>query len=98
MLLHTDGNTMPIVRFTPHLRMHLACPDLTVEGADVRAVLEGAFRAEPRLRSYVLDDQGALRQHVTIFVNQELLRDRRRQTDRVAADDEVFIFQALSGG
>jgi sulfur carrier protein ThiS len=60
--------------------------------------MEQAFATEPKLRGYVLDDQGRLRQHVTIFVNGEMLRDRARQTDRVTDADEIFVFQALSGG
>ena len=47
---------------------------------------------------YVLDDQGALRRHVAIYVNGRAIGDRVRLTDPVAADDEIYVFQALSGG
>jgi sulfur-carrier protein len=53
---------------------------------------------EPRLRGYVLDDQGALRRHVAIYVNGRPISDRARLTDAVAQDDEIYVFQALSGG
>jgi sulfur carrier protein ThiS len=46
----------------------------------------------------VLDDQGALRRHVAIYVNGRPVGDRVRLTDPVAADDEIYVFQALSGG
>ena len=49
-------------------------------------------------RGYVLDDQGALRRHVAIYVNGRPIGDRVRLTDPVAADDEIYVFQALSGG
>lgn len=89
---------MARVCFTPHLRMHVECPDVTVSGATVSEVLHQVFSTRPKLRGYVLDDQGAVRKHVTIFVNGLPLHDRLRLTDPVADADEVFVFQALSGG
>jgi sulfur-carrier protein len=89
---------MPQVRFTPHLRLHLDVADRSYPGETVAAVLAGAFADFPKLRGYVLDDQDRLRKHVTIFVNDAMIRDRNTLGDRVAADDEVFVFQALSGG
>ena len=56
------------------------------------------FASAPRLRGYVLDDQGALRRHVAIYVNGRSISDRARLTDVVAQDDEIYVFQALSGG
>ena len=89
---------MAEVSFTPVLQRHLAAPRATVSGATVREALEEVFRAEPRLRGYVLDDQGRLRTHVQIFVDGELVRDRDRLSDAVSPASEVFVMQALSGG
>jgi hypothetical protein len=50
------------------------------------------------VRGYVLDDQGAVRKHVAIFVNQRLIGDRQRLSDRIGEDDDIFVAQALSGG
>ena len=52
----------------------------------------------PGLAAYLVDDQGALRKHVNIFVNDQLLDDRKGLADRVGPGDRVFIMQALSGG
>ena len=54
------------VAFTANLQRHLSCPDQTVPGDTVRAVLDQVFAAEPRLRSYILDDQDRVRRHVAI--------------------------------
>ncbi len=89
---------MPRVSFTGNLRRHLACPPAMVEGATVRAALDAVFTDNPRLRSYVLDDQGRLRQHVNVFVNDRPVADRTGLADAVGAGDEVFVLQALSGG
>lgn len=78
--------------------MHVECPDVTVPGATVRELLEQVFSSRPKIRGYVLDDQGAVRKHVTIFINGQPLHDRHRLSDPVTEADEVFVFQALSGG
>jgi len=86
------------VTFTANLQRHLSCPDLTVPGSTVRVVLDQVFAVEPRLRSYILDDQDRVRRHVAIYVNGDRSADRERLSDPVDDDDEVFVFQALSGG
>ena len=60
---------MARVSFTANLQRHLSCPDQTAPGSTVRAVLDQVFAAEPRLRSYILDDQDRVRKHVAIYVN-----------------------------
>jgi hypothetical protein len=50
------------------------------------------------LRGYVVDDQGALRQHVAIFVDNRPISDRAGLGDKVRHDSEIFVMQALSGG
>ncbi|HLY89336.1 MAG TPA: MoaD/ThiS family protein [Acetobacteraceae bacterium] len=89
---------MARVSFTANLQRHLSCPDQTVPGSTVRAVLDQVFAAEPRLRSYILDDQGRLRKHVAIYINGDRIADRLTLTDPIVDSDEVFVFQALSGG
>jgi molybdopterin synthase sulfur carrier subunit len=86
------------VSFTANLQRHLSCPDQTVPGSTVRVVLDQVFATEPRLRSYILDDQGRVRKHIAIYVNGDRIADRVTLTDPVADADEVFVFQALSGG
>ncbi len=89
---------MVSVRFTQNIQRHVPCPPVAAEGPDVRAVLEGVFAANPRARSYVLDDRGALRKHMSVYVDGEPIRDREGLTDPVPDGAEVYVFQALSGG
>jgi hypothetical protein len=63
--------------------------------ADVVAELE---RTAPGVGFYICDERGRLRQHVNIFIGDEMVCDRGKLTDRVEADSRVFIAQALSGG
>ena len=89
---------MPSVQFTSHLRQVAPTGTITVGGATLRAALDDIFSAHPQLKSYVLDDQERLRKHVVIYVNQQPVRDRYRLSDPVAGADEIFVFQALTGG
>lgn len=89
---------MATVSFTSNLQRHLDCPTVAVPGKTVRAVLEGVFEQNPPLRSYLLDDQGRLRKHVKLFVNNHAIEDPTRLSDPVGEEDELFVFQALSGG
>ena len=84
--------------FTANLQRHVACPPTEVPGATVREALEAVFAGNPALRSYVLDDQGQVRKHMSIFVDGEQLHDRQRQSDVVSPDGEIYVLQALSGG
>jgi molybdopterin converting factor small subunit len=89
---------MPTVSFTSALQRFLEAPSMEVGGATVREALDAVFAQRPPLRGYVLDDQGAVRRHVVIYINGEVLRDRTRLSDAVAASDEIYVFQALTGG
>ena len=90
---------MPDVRFTSHLRLHF--PDLEdskLQGETLAEVVVELDRRHPGLANYIIDDQGSLRKHVNIFVNEQLLTDRVKLGDPVAPNDRIFIMQALSGG
>ena len=89
---------MPRVTFTANIQRHVACPDTTVPGATVREALDHVFAANPRARSYVLDDQSALRRHMSVFVDGELIRDRAGLSDSVRETSTISVFQSLSGG
>jgi len=73
-------------------------PQVETSAADLRSALNACFADHPRLRGYVLDDQGHLRTNVVVFI------DGRRSADRVALADpllphsQVHVLQALSGG
>jgi molybdopterin synthase sulfur carrier subunit len=89
---------MPQVQFTSNLQRHLACPSLQVRAATVGEALEAVFEENPKLRGYLTDDQGRLRRHVKLFVNDAVLRDRNDLSEPLAECDTLFVFQALSGG
>jgi sulfur-carrier protein len=89
---------MPTVSFTPALERFLAVPSADVEAATLGQALAAVFAATPALRGYLLDDQGKLRRHVAVYINGSPASDRVGLSDPVAAEDRIFVFQALSGG
>ncbi len=92
-------DAVPRVRFTGHLkRFFPGLQELQVDADTVRAVVAAVDLQHPGLASYLVDERGALRKHVNIFVASEMVTDRVMLADPVGADDDVFIAQALSGG
>jgi molybdopterin converting factor small subunit len=64
-------------------------------GATVADVLSDLDERYPGIRFRMVNEIGALRPHVRIFVNRELTTDLGRT---LSPHDEVVILQALSGG
>lgn len=89
---------MPHVVFTENIQRHVSCPPRTVGGGTVREVLDEVFSTNERARGYVLDEHGAVRKHMIIFINGTMIRDRQSLSDTVLPDAEVYVMQALSGG
>ena len=84
--------------FTQQLGRFMTVPQVETEAADLRSALDACFADHPRLRSYVLDEQGCLRENVAIFIDGQRARDPRRLDDALQSDSKVYILQALSGG
>src|SRR5215475_5972834 len=71
---------------------------LDVPGARLDEVLAGVFTRFPNLRGYVLDEHGAVRHHVAVFVDGTAIADKRQPTQALSDRAEVYVMQALSGG
>ena len=89
---------MAKVSFTPALQRFLSAPAVEVKAATLGEALVAVFTSKPALRGYLLDDQGALRRHVVVYVNGWPVKDRTGLSDPVSARDEIYVFQALTGG
>jgi hypothetical protein len=89
---------MARVEFTPQLKRFTATPRVQTPAATLREALDAAFDCNPRLRGYVLDEQGHLRANVVVYIDGQASRDRRAQADPLGPDSSVYVLQALSGG
>lgn len=89
---------MARVSFTQNIQRHVALPAREVPGRTVREVLDAVFAEVPLARGYVLDEQGALRRHMIVFVDGQQISDREGLGEEVSPASEVHVMQALSGG
>ena len=92
---------MAQVEVTRHLKEYfpqLAATPLSMSAASVAELVRAIDAEAPGFAFYVCDELGRLRQHVNVFVNDEMIFDRQRLSDRLDTASRVFIAQALSGG
>ena len=89
---------MARIEFTPQLHRFVDTPVVDTPAGVLRAGLDAAFEINPRLRGYILDDQGHLRPNVVVFIDGRRARDLRGLTDPLGPDSRVHVLQALSGG
>ena len=90
---------MAKIKFTSALkRFFPSLTEIEIEGDTVGQVLNNIEKMHPGSSSYLVDDHGHLRKHLNIFVRGDLIKDRNTLNDKVNNNDELLIFQALSGG
>ena len=68
---------------------------IEVEAATVGEALSALEHRFPGLLFRVVDEQGQIRPHMNVFLNEERVRDLATP---VAAGAEIYIVGALSGG
>ena len=86
---------MPVVRLRgPLKRLAGDRAEHAIEGDSVAALLRELEREHPATCGWILDERGAVRRHIAVFVNGEL----RDADTPVAPEDKVDVLPALSGG
>ena len=79
----------PLAEYTAHRR------EVEAHGATLSALLDDLDRRHPGIRFRIVDERGAIRAHIKMFVN----REQARSLDTaLAPTDEVLVVAALSGG
>ena len=86
--------TQHLYRFFPHLKDQI----ITVPAGSVAEAILAINDMAPGFTDYVLDERGALRRHVNISINDSIVIDKVKLSDRIPDDGTVYIFQSLSGG
>ncbi len=89
---------MATVRFTRNIQRHVECPTREISGSTLREILDTYFQENERARGYVLDELGRIRQHMVVFIDGDLVRDRENLSDQVERNSLIDVIQALSGG
>jgi len=89
---------MAHIFFAASIQRHVATPERETDARTLGEAFAAIFAEQPRLRGYIVDDQGALRKHLTVFVDGRPVLDRQHLSDTLSADSRVHVIQALSGG
>lgn len=71
---------------------------LAIAGSTIFEVLERLFAQYPVLRGYILDERGALRRHVALFVDGSAVHHNSDLRQALGEQSDVHVMQALSGG
>ncbi|MGH3065076.1 MAG: MoaD/ThiS family protein [Gaiellaceae bacterium] len=86
---------MPVVRLrAPLSELAGGKRELELEGATVGEVLQALEREHPDVKGWILDERGAIREHINVFVNKEY----GRENTAVGAQDRLHVLPAISGG
>ena len=73
-------------------------PEVEVEGGTVSEVLEALESAHPGFKERLLDDEGALRRFVNVFVSDDDVRFIDGLATPVPDGETVSIVPAVAGG
>ncbi len=71
---------------------------VNVTGSTVGEVVDGLVADYPDLESNLLDDGGAVRKFINIYLNDEDIRFLEKLETPVVQGDEVAILPAVAGG
>jgi sulfur-carrier protein len=86
---------MPTVRLRGPLKQQAGeQAEHALEGTTVAELLAELERAQPALDGWILDERGAVRRHINVFVNGEL----GAADTALEADAVVDVLPAISGG
>jgi sulfur-carrier protein len=71
---------------------------LTVSGGTLREVIADIDRRHPGFAARVLDDEGALRSYVNVYIGEQDARTRGGSGASVPDGSEVMVIPAMAGG
>lgn len=80
---------------TPLLSYTAQARNVEAHGTTIDEILVDVDRQYPGLRFRVVDEQGRLRRHMRVFLNDSIERDLGAT---VEPDDQITLMQGLSGG
>jgi molybdopterin synthase sulfur carrier subunit len=90
---------MARVRIPTPLRKYTQGQEVvTVAASNVAALIEGMEAQYPGMRERILDEKGAVRRFVNIFVGEDDIRYLSQLETPLAETSEVSIVPAIAGG
>jgi molybdopterin synthase sulfur carrier subunit len=82
--------TNALNRFFPDLKT------ISLSADSIEELLQKLNSIHPGLSDYIINDRGQIREHVNLYVDQEIIKELKDQ--KLNAKSQVHILQAISGG
>ncbi|MGH7949668.1 MAG: ubiquitin-like small modifier protein 1 [Candidatus Binataceae bacterium] len=83
---------------TPLRRFTAGADEVAADGVSVRAIIDDLEKRHPGMRERLLDDKGALRRFVNIYLNGDDIRFLDELNSKVKDGDDLSIVPAIAGG
>lgn len=72
--------------------------EVALQGTTVKAVLTDLVQRYPSIKTHILDQNGGLRRHVNLFVNDANIKDLNGMETSVEEKDRIILLPSISGG
>ncbi len=89
---------MARISFTANLARHVDVTTVDIAGQTLKDILDQLFSQHPQLKPYIVDEQGNLRKHIMLAIDQELVQGDVAPYLKRTDVNRLHIMQALSGG
>ena len=90
---------MPSVRFPPALKYYVEDhSEMEISASTVTGLLAALVTRYPSLKFHLLDADGNLRRHFTVFVNGEHIRELNGFNTALHPDDKIILLASAAGG
>ena len=86
------------VRLTANLQRYYPKAQFEIAATSVVDLLQKMDEVRPHFSHYILEDNGAIRKHVNIFIDGDIVLDKSTAQIPLQPGSEIHIMQALSGG
>ncbi len=83
---------------TPLRKLTAGADEVSIEAANVGAMIDNLEAAHPGLKERLCDDAGEIRRFVNVYVNDEDVRFMSGRATELKDGDEVSIVPAIAGG
>jgi molybdopterin converting factor small subunit len=90
---------MPVVRFPTALKYYVDNQsEMEIPASSVTDLLAALVTRYPSLKFHLLDSDGKLRRHFTVFVNGEHIRELNGLDTALRLNDTIIILASAAGG
>lgn len=83
---------------TPLQKLTKDKPEVSVEGENIRELIESLEKKFPGIKVRLCDEAGKIRRFINIYVNEEDIRFLKMDATALKDGDEVSIIPAIAGG